>query len=110
MFHHRLLWDEDQPYPRKDKVAFLDPNDINALGIESKDNAEVDRVMDIIKHALSAFAPMDYIMLPFFKDDHWILIVILPRFDLVWYFNSSNSSDTKKYDEVKAFINRYTIL
>lgn len=108
--HYRLLWDEDQPYPRRDKVAFLDPNDINALAIESQDNGEVNRVMGIITNALLTFRSMDYIMLPFYKDDHWILIVIVPKFDFVWYFNSSRSSDTKKYDEVKTFMNRYTII
>jgi hypothetical protein len=94
-FYELYLCRAKQVSPPKD-FAFLDPAGVST--------GSPDDIVGYISNALTKMRGKKYLMIPFNKRDHWILIVIVPLYSVALYLNSLPSLCI--HDEISQLIKR----
>ena len=68
-------------------VGFLDPQMLSATTIEFDRSS----VVDYLRKGLRVFAKKEYIMFGHNTGGHWILVVIIPKWDKALYLDSDRN-------------------
>jgi amino-acid N-acetyltransferase len=70
-------------------VGFLDPQ------LMSLDNIKFDRaaVLHYVQKAFTKYTKKDYIMFAYNSSKHWIVVIVIQKWDKVIYLDSNKSGD-----------------
>lgn len=78
-------------------VEFLDPQMFSATMIQCKSNVVVNEIAILMNH--------DFIVGAYNTGGHWVLIVIVMKWNLVFYLDSAKMVSKRKFPDVVQVVN-----
>lgn len=82
-------------------VGFLDPELMSATNI----NSDKSYVVEYVTKALQYHAKKKMIMFAYNPGDHWLLVVLIPKWNKVLYFDSTSRSRGRDHKKLKEVLN-----
>jgi len=88
---------EQQAKEMHNNVGFLDPQVFSATMLQFQAKVVTQAITKAMKH--------DFVVGSYNTGGHWVLVIIVMKWDLVWYLDSAKTWPQRKFKDVVTVVN-----
>ena len=88
---------EQQAKEMHNNVGFLDPQVFSATMLQFQAKVVTQAITKAMKH--------DFVVGAYNTGGHWVLVIIVMKWDVVWYLDSAKSWPKRKFKDVERVVN-----